>query len=79
MTPAPIVLLLGLVVMLSLALIPSRHRGARCVAVLGWAALFLDGSIANHWLDAAGIVVFATALAWVLRQELVSRSQRDRG
>ncbi|MGW0520829.1 hypothetical protein [Crossiella sp. NPDC003009] len=43
------------------------------------AAVFPDGGIANHWLDAAGIVVFASALAWALRRELVFRSQRDRG
>lgn len=65
-------LLVAMVVMVLFALIPSRFAFLRLAAVVGWAAIWMDGVPTVHWLDLSGAVVVVGAVG-----VLVSRHWRD--
>lgn len=58
---APPVLIASMVMVL-LALIPRRFWYVQLPAVIGWAAVWVDGQVTGHWLDIAGFAVFAVSL-----------------
>jgi hypothetical protein len=70
------VLLLALLVMVALVVIPQRSL--RLLAVLGWAALWVDNRVSGHWSDwlGAGVVVVSLTFA-VLKRREPTRPGRD--
>lgn len=55
-------LLVAMVVMVLFALIPSRFAVLRAAAVVGWAAIWVDGVPTTHWLDLSGAVVVVSVV-----------------
>lgn len=55
-------LLAASLAMVLLALIPRRLWYVQLPAVLGWAAVWVDGHVTGHGLDVAGFAVVAVSL-----------------
>jgi hypothetical protein len=59
-------LILAVLIMVSLAFIPRRYRLQQVLAVLGWAAIWVDNEITGHWLEWVGGTVMVAALGAAL-------------